>query len=52
MTDGEAQILRELVEVQGQPVEIGGYYRPDIAKLGGAMRPSPTLNNVIDGLRG
>jgi isocitrate dehydrogenase len=52
LTENEATILRELVEVQGHGVDIGGYYKPDLAKLGPAMRPSATLNAVIDGLRG
>ncbi|MGY4514566.1 NADP-dependent isocitrate dehydrogenase [Lysobacter sp. HA18] len=52
LTEGEAQILRELVDVQGHGVDIGGYYKPDMGKLATAMRPSATLNAVIDGLRG
>jgi isocitrate dehydrogenase len=52
LTDGEATILAELVAVQGAPVDIGGYYQPDMAKLAAAMRPSATLNAAIDGLRG
>jgi len=44
----EAAIVGELNGVQGKPVEIGGYYHPDPAKLSAAMRPSPTLNQVID----
>ncbi|GAB1594979.1 NADP-dependent isocitrate dehydrogenase [Lysobacter claricitrinus] len=51
LTDGEATILRELVDVQGHGVDIGGYYKPDMGKLAKAMRPSATLNAVIDGLR-
>jgi isocitrate dehydrogenase len=51
LTENEASILRELVEVQGRPVDIGGYYKPDLRKLAAAMRPSATLNAVIDGLR-
>ncbi|MGY3266378.1 NADP-dependent isocitrate dehydrogenase [Lysobacter sp. HA35] len=51
LTDGEAQILKELVDVQGHGVDIGGYYKPDMGKLATAMRPSATLNAVIDGLR-
>ena len=50
LTDGEAQIVAELVEVQGKPVEIGGYYRPDATLVEGVMRPSATLNAVIDAL--
>jgi isocitrate dehydrogenase len=33
--------------VQGKPVEIGGYYRPDVAKLNAAMRPSATFNAAV-----
>lgn len=46
----EAAILSELDEVQGKPVEIGGYYHPDEEKLRAAMRPSATFNAVIDAL--
>lgn len=44
---GEATIVAELNAVQGQPVDIGGYYRPDDAKASAAMRPSPTLNAIL-----
>ncbi|RNF83718.1 NADP-dependent isocitrate dehydrogenase [Montanilutibacter psychrotolerans] len=43
----EATIVDELVRVQGHPVEIGGYYHPDLALLGKAMRPSATLNAAL-----
>ena len=43
----EETILRELIEVQGQPMDIGGYYFPDIDKATAAMRPSETLNRII-----
>lgn len=46
----EAAILFELDEVQGKPMEIGGYYHPDEEKLRAAMRPSATFNAVIDAL--
>ena len=36
--------------MQGAPVEIGGYYRPDIDKVTAAMRPSATLNDALDSL--
>ena len=39
----------ELVAVQGAPVGIGGYYRPDAA-ADAVMRPSATLNTIIDAL--
>ena len=47
----ENTIISELNGVQGKPVEIGGYYHPDPAKTSAAMRPSPTLNRIIDSLR-
>ena len=46
----EATIVGELIGVQGQPVEIGGYYHPDAAKTAAVMRPSATLNGIIDAL--
>ncbi|XPP26079.1 MAG: NADP-dependent isocitrate dehydrogenase [Leucobacter sp.] len=46
----EEKIVAELIAVQGSPVEIGGYYRPDPALVSAVMRPSATLNGVIDAL--
>ncbi|WP_424936431.1 MULTISPECIES: NADP-dependent isocitrate dehydrogenase [Bacteria] len=46
----EQKIVAELAAVQGAPVDIGGYYRPDAAKVSKAMRPSATLNAVIDAM--
>jgi isocitrate dehydrogenase len=46
----EAAILVELNGVQGAPVDIGGYYRPDPARTSSAMRPSATFNRIIDTL--
>ena len=51
LTDGESAILSELNGAQGKPVEIGGYYHPDLAKVVEAMRPSKTLNAAIDSLK-
>ena len=50
LAESEAAVTAELLAAQGKPVDIGGYYRPDDALAGGAMRPSPTLNAIIDGL--
>lgn len=50
LADSEAKIVAELNEVQGKPVDIGGYYRPDKELVSKVMRPSATLNAVIDGL--
>jgi len=47
----EATIVSELQAVQGKPVEIGGYYHPDATKTAAVMRPSPTLNAIVDSLR-
>ncbi|KAA9135450.1 NADP-dependent isocitrate dehydrogenase [Microbacterium caowuchunii] len=46
----EQAIVDELAAVQGSPVEIGGYYHPDQALVSAVMRPSATLNGIIDAL--
>ncbi|MGE9781598.1 NADP-dependent isocitrate dehydrogenase [Janibacter sp. G368] len=48
--DNEAKINEELIGAQGAPVDLGGYYKPDTAKASAAMRPSATLNAIIDAL--
>ena len=48
--EGEEAIVAELLAVQGHPVDIGGYYSPDAEKVSAAMRPSATLNAIVDGL--
>ncbi|HJV21846.1 MAG TPA: NADP-dependent isocitrate dehydrogenase [Holophagaceae bacterium] len=50
LSEQEAKINAELIAAQGKPVDMGGYYHPDQAKTAAAMRPSATLNAVIDGL--
>ena len=50
LSDQEDQIVAELVDVQGQPMDVGGYYMPDDELASKAMRPSTTLNAIIDGL--
>ncbi|RBQ28738.1 NADP-dependent isocitrate dehydrogenase [Aliarcobacter vitoriensis] len=47
MNDNEAQILKELTEVQGKAVDTGGYYLFDDEKTSNVMRPSTTLNKII-----
>jgi len=44
----EEQIIAELSEVQGKPADLGGYYHADPAKVKAVMRPSATLNNLLD----
>ena len=46
----EAKIVEELNSAQGPAQDIGGYYKPDSALADAAMRPSATLNAIIDGL--
>ena len=50
MVEKEETILKELLEVQGRPMDIGGYYRPDANLAAKAMRPSATLNAIVDSL--
>jgi len=47
LTANEKQIVAELLAVQGKPADIGGYYQPDDAKAGAALRPCPTLNAIL-----
>ena len=48
LTSNEEQIVAELNAVQGPQVDIGGYYQPDVKLTAAAMRPSTTLNAIID----
>jgi len=50
MRENEAKINAELIGAQGKPMDIGGYYLPEFAKASAAMRPSATLNAIIDAL--
>ena len=50
LTENEDAIVKEMVAVQGSPVDIGGYYNPDFGKVSAAMRPSATFNNILDKL--
>jgi isocitrate dehydrogenase len=52
LSENEAKIVAELNSVQGKAAEMGGYYRPDKAKTAQLMRPSASLNAIIDGLAG
>jgi len=52
LTDNEARIVQELTDIQGQAVDIGGYYMPDTAKLAQVMRPSATFNQALAALVG
>ncbi|MFC7517930.1 NADP-dependent isocitrate dehydrogenase [Herbaspirillum sp. GCM10030257] len=48
LADNEQKIIVELIEVQGKPVDIGGYYKLDDAKVKAVMRPSATFNATLE----
>lgn len=49
--EAKAEVIQaELIAVQGAPADIGGYYRPDLAKVTAVMRPSATFNSIIDSI--
>ncbi|MCW3000602.1 MAG: NADP-dependent isocitrate dehydrogenase [Solirubrobacterales bacterium] len=50
LATAEDKIVAELNGVQGEPVDLGGYYRPDPARAAAAMRPSTTLNDALAAL--
>ena len=50
LQDNEAKINEELIAAQGKPQDVGGYYHPDPEKAYAAMRPSATLNAIVDGI--
>lgn len=50
LSENEEIIVKELVENHGKSSDIGGYYLPDDTKTLAAMRPSATLNNIIDSI--
>ena len=50
LSANEAKINEELIGAQGKPQDVGGYYHPDSAKAYAAMRPSATLNAIVDGI--
>ncbi len=50
LAENEQAIVSELAAVQGSPVDVGGYYRPDPERVAAAMRPSKTLNEALETL--
>ncbi|MFT3763774.1 MAG: NADP-dependent isocitrate dehydrogenase [Pseudoxanthomonas sp.] len=50
LAENEAKIVAELNGAQGKPVDIGGYYHPDLPSTSAAMRPSPTFNAALAAL--
>jgi isocitrate dehydrogenase len=51
LSKDEEKIIAELADAQGEPVDIGGYYRPDDEKTTAVMRPSKTLNAALAAAR-
>ena len=51
LADNEKTIVAELAAVQGKPVDIGGYYKPDFSKLEAIMRPSQTFNAALASIK-
>jgi isocitrate dehydrogenase len=50
LSDNEKKIDAELLAAQGKPQDVGGYYHPNDAKASKAMRPSATLNAIVDAI--
>ena len=50
LADNEKKIVDELNAAQGSAVDIGGYYHPDAELIASAMRPSTTLNSILDSI--
>jgi isocitrate dehydrogenase len=50
LAENEPKIAAELIAAQGKPQDLGGYYQPDPAKTSKAMRPSPTLNAIVESI--
>ena len=50
LQENEAKINEELIAAQGKPVDLGGYYNPNPALVEKAMRPSATLNAIVDSI--
>ena len=50
LTDNEDKIAQELIDAQGQSVDIGGYYHPNDGMAAKAMRPSATFNAIVDAI--
>jgi isocitrate dehydrogenase len=50
LAENEAKIIDELNAVQGQAIDLGGYYHPDVALMEQAMRPSETFNQALMGI--
>ena len=50
LSENEIKILNELTKVQGNKVDLGGYYKPDLIASNKIMKPSPIFNEIINNL--
>lgn len=50
LNDNEAKILSEIAAAEGKATEMGGYYKPNKTLVAKAMRPSATLNAIVDAI--
>ncbi|GGW42914.1 NADP-dependent isocitrate dehydrogenase [Arenibacter certesii] len=50
LANNEVEILQQLNKAQGSPVDVGGYYFPDTELISNAMRPSKTLNSILEAI--
>jgi isocitrate dehydrogenase len=50
LAESESKIAQELINAQGEAVDIGGYFKPDEAKTAASMRPSQTLNRILESI--
>ena len=48
LADNETQIMKDLIDCQGPPCDVGGYFKLDEAKAEAAMRPSKIFNQLMD----
>ncbi len=48
LSDNEGRIVKEMINCQGQAIDLGGYYMPDFDKTSAAMRPSTVFNQIVD----
>ena len=51
LTEKEESIAKTLIDAQGSPADLGGYFLPDDEKTSAVMRPSAEFNEIIDGLK-
>jgi isocitrate dehydrogenase len=48
LSANEDKIVQELIDAQGEPMDVGGYFHPNNEMAAKAMRPSTTLNTIVD----